>query len=103
MCLLHCRTYKRVMEEAGMLGSFIRLVDYMMVEALVDRTVGTVEELVAMLDAPHQSTDKTHKVCCCSTHTLHLFTAVSTSCSSRSELLPITMLQCIHTAMLQAS
>lgn len=47
-----------------MLGSFIRLVDYMMVEALVDRTVGTVEELVAMLDAPHQSADKTHKVCC---------------------------------------
>lgn len=46
-----------------MLGSFIRLVDYMLVEALVDRTVGTVEELVAMLEAPQASTDKTHKVC----------------------------------------
>jgi hypothetical protein len=57
-----CRTYKRVMEEAGMLGSFIRLVDYMLVEALVDRTVGTVEELVAMLEAPRASADKTHKV-----------------------------------------
>lgn len=45
-----------------MLGSFIRLVDYMLVEALVDRTVGTVEELVAMLEAPRASTDKTHKV-----------------------------------------
>lgn len=51
------------MEEAAMLGSFIRLVDYMLVEALVDRTVGTVEELVAMLEAPRASTDKTHKVC----------------------------------------
>ena len=50
------------MEEAAMLGSFIRLVDYMLVEALVDRTVGTVEELVAMLEAPRASTDKTHKV-----------------------------------------
>ena len=49
------------MEEAGMLGSFIRLVDYMLVEALVDRTVGTVEELVAMLEAPRASADKTHK------------------------------------------
>ena len=57
------RTYKRVMEEAAMLGSFIRLVDYMLVEALVDRTVGTVEELVAMLEAPRASADKTHKVC----------------------------------------
>ena len=46
-----------------MLGSFIRLVDYMLVEALVDRTVGTVEELVAMLEAPRASADKTHKVC----------------------------------------
>ena len=46
-----------------MLGSFIRLVDYMLVEALVDRTIGTVEELVAMLEAPRASTDKTHKVC----------------------------------------
>lgn len=45
-----------------MLGSFIRLVDYMLVEALVDRTVGTVEELVAMLEAPRASADKTHKV-----------------------------------------
>ena len=52
------------MEEAAMLGSFIRLVDYMLVEALVDRTVGTVEELVAMLEAPRASADKTHKVCC---------------------------------------
>ena len=51
------------MEEAAMLGSFIRLVDYMLVEALVDRTIGTVEELVAMLEAPRTSTDKTHKVC----------------------------------------
>ena len=50
------------MEEAAMLGSFIRLVDYMLVEALVDRTVGTVEELVAMLEAPRASADKTHKV-----------------------------------------
>ena len=48
-----------------MLGSFIRLVDYMLVEALVDRTVGTVEELVAMLEAPRASADKTHKVCQC--------------------------------------
>ena len=62
LCL--SRTYKRVMAEAAMLGSFIRLVDYMLVEALVDRTVGTVEELVAMLEAPRASTDKTHKVCC---------------------------------------
>lgn len=59
-----CRTYKRVMEEAAMLGSFIRLVDYLMIEALVDRTVGTVEELVAMLEAPRQGADKSHKVCC---------------------------------------
>ena len=70
LCRLGCetvllsRTYKRVMAEAAMLGSFIRLVDYMLVEALVDRTVGTVEELVAMLEAPRASTDKTHKVCC---------------------------------------
>lgn len=62
--VLLSRTYKRVMAEAAMLGSFIRLVDYMLVEALVDRTVGTVEELVAMLEAPRASTDKTHKVCC---------------------------------------
>ena len=60
---LGCRTYKRVMEEAAMLGSFIRLVDYMLVEALVDRTIGSVEEIVAMLEAPRASAEKTHKVC----------------------------------------
>ena len=46
-----------------MLGSFIRLVDYMLVEALVDRTIGSVEEIVAMLEAPQASAEKTHKVC----------------------------------------
>ena len=45
-----------------MLGSFIRLVDYMLVEALVDRTIGSVEEIVAMLEAPRASAEKTHKV-----------------------------------------
>ena len=45
-----------------MLGSFIRLVDYMLVEALVDRTIGSVEEIVAMLEAPRVSAEKTHKV-----------------------------------------
>lgn len=39
------RTYHRVEQEAAMLGSFIRLADYMMVEAVPQLAVLTVEEL----------------------------------------------------------
>ena len=46
------RTYHRVNEEAKMLGDFIKLVDYMLVEGTVKRAVTTAEELLTLLEAP---------------------------------------------------
>ncbi|KAK9828903.1 hypothetical protein WJX72_002692 [[Myrmecia] bisecta] len=59
--LERARTYKRVMEEAAMLGTFIRLVDYMVVEGVMDRAIATVDELLATLEAPRLAADKLSK------------------------------------------
>ena len=56
------RTYKRVIEEAKMLGDFVRLIDYMLVEGLVSRTIGTVEDLLNVLESPRNAdTKSTHR------------------------------------------
>eukprot|EP00898_Chlorokybus_atmophyticus_P003847 jgi/Chlat1/4463/Chrsp29S04567 len=55
------RTYRRVTEEAKMLGEFIRLADYMLVEGLVARAIGTAEELLALLESPRVASDKASK------------------------------------------
>ena len=56
------QTYRRVSEEAKMLGDFIRLADYMLVEGLVGRTVNTAEQLLDVLEASRQkATDKVSK------------------------------------------
>eukprot|EP00899_Mesostigma_viride_P020786 jgi/Mesvir1/28709/Mv19680-RA.1 len=55
------RTYRRVAEEANMLGDFIRLADYMLVEGLVDRAICTAEELLAILESPRLEKDKVSK------------------------------------------
>ncbi|CAG9462898.1 unnamed protein product [Pedinophyceae sp. YPF-701] len=47
-------TYRRVMEEAARLGDFIRLVDYMLVEAVVDQSVSAVDDVRALLESPRQ-------------------------------------------------
>ncbi|UPR05068.1 heavy chain of dynein [Chloropicon primus] len=49
------RTYKRVVEEAKMLGAFIRLVDNMLVEAIVGSAIGTVEHLLGILQNPSRA------------------------------------------------
>ena len=49
------RTYKRVVEEAKMLGAFIRLVDNMLVEAVVGSAIGTVENLLGILQNPSKA------------------------------------------------
>lgn len=59
-----CRTYRKVMQEASLLGNVIRLVDYMLVEGTVDRVIITVEELLSTLEAPRTSQDKMQKVNC---------------------------------------
>ena len=51
------RTYRRVNEEAKMLGDFIKLVDYMLVEGTVKRAVTTTEELLALLEAPRKKVE----------------------------------------------
>ena len=65
-----CRTYRKVMQEASLLGNVIRLVDYMLVEGTVERAIITVEELLSTLEAPRTSQDKMQKVDCaaCCTH-----------------------------------
>lgn len=45
-----------------MLGNFIRLVDYLVVEGVVDRAITTTDELLTILDAPRQQADKLSKV-----------------------------------------
>ena len=59
-----CRTYRKVMQEASLLGNLIRLVDYMLVEGTVERVIITVEELLSTLEAPRTSQDKMQKVDC---------------------------------------
>ena len=49
------RTYKRVVEEAKMLGAFIRLVDNMLVEAIVGSAIGTVKHLLGILQNPSRA------------------------------------------------
>eukprot|EP00242_Pyramimonas_sp_CCMP2087_P005349 CAMPEP_0198205188 /NCGR_PEP_ID=MMETSP1445-20131203/8681_1 /TAXON_ID=36898 /ORGANISM="Pyramimonas sp., Strain CCMP2087" /LENGTH=1441 /DNA_ID=CAMNT_0043877371 /DNA_START=94 /DNA_END=4415 /DNA_ORIENTATION=+ len=51
------KTYRRVVEEAKMLGDFIRLADYMLVEGVVAKGIGTVEELLDLVEAPRRLTD----------------------------------------------
>ena len=59
-----CRTYRKVMQEASLLGNVIRLVDYMLVEGTVERAIINVEELLSTLEAPRTSQDKMQKVDC---------------------------------------
>eukprot|EP00854_Cymbomonas_tetramitiformis_P002484 gene2484-3228_t len=55
------KTYRRVAEEAKMLGDFIRLADYMLVEGVVGRAINTVAELLDLLESARRVTDKTSK------------------------------------------
>jgi len=55
------KTYRRVEQEAKMLGDFVRLADYMLVEAVVTRAVTSVADLLSLLQASHSGTDKSHK------------------------------------------
>jgi len=57
------KTYRRVAEEAKMLGDFIRLADYMLVEGVVARGIGTVEELLELLMAPRREDTKSKGAC----------------------------------------
>ena len=41
--------YARIMEELTLLGSFVRLADYLLVEGVMARAVAGVEELLALL------------------------------------------------------
>jgi hypothetical protein len=50
------------MEEAHMLGTFIRLVDTLLVEGLAALTLGTALDLHALLETPCLSGDKQSKV-----------------------------------------
>ena len=49
------RTYKRIAEEAKMLGTFIRLLDHMLVEALVGLTIGTVQNMLKLFSNPNKA------------------------------------------------
>ena len=49
------RTYKRVVEEAKMLGAFIRVVDNMLVEAIVGSAIGTVDHMLNILQNPSKA------------------------------------------------
>lgn len=51
------RTYHRVEHEAAMLGDFVRLADYMMVEAVSQRAITMVEELNKRLKNPHADSE----------------------------------------------
>lgn len=50
--------YARVMKELTMLGSFIRLADYMFVEGVIRRAVDCVDDTFAMLTSWKQQGDK---------------------------------------------
>eukprot|EP00958_Prasinococcus_capsulatus_P026259 scaffold4735_cov403-Prasinococcus_capsulatus_cf.AAC.3 len=52
------RTYRRVLQEEGMLGALIRLVDYMIVEGLVRMGVRATEQLLDVLESPRNQGDK---------------------------------------------
>jgi dynein heavy chain, axonemal len=47
--------FSRVMHEVTLLGGFVRLVDYLVVEGVVDRTITTCEELLALLQGARQA------------------------------------------------
>lgn len=51
------RAYMRAMEEAARLGDFVRLVDYLLVEAMVERVINSTDETLAVLQAPRQTKD----------------------------------------------
>ncbi|GLC47993.1 hypothetical protein PLESTB_000047400 [Pleodorina starrii] len=55
------QNFARVMREVTMLGSFIRLADYLFVECVISRAITTTEEVLALLAAPKTSADKQSK------------------------------------------
>ncbi|MCO5581018.1 hypothetical protein L7F22_034894 [Adiantum nelumboides] len=55
------KTYRRVMAEEKMLGKFIRLVDYMFVESLLNRCVMCLDEFVTFLEATRSGIEKGFK------------------------------------------
>ncbi|KXZ55711.1 DHC8 protein [Gonium pectorale] len=55
------QNFARVMREVTMLGSFIRLADYLFVEGVISRVLTTTEEVLGLLTAPKTSADKQSK------------------------------------------
>ena len=55
------KSFRPYNKEAKMLGDFIKLVDYMLVEGTVKRAVTTTEELLSLLEAPKKKDGPTSK------------------------------------------
>ena len=49
------KAYMRAMEEAARLGDFVRLIDYVLVEAMVSRVLSSVDEVLQVLLAPRMN------------------------------------------------
>jgi hypothetical protein len=58
VCLLvqleRAANYARIMEELTQLGSFVRLADYLVVEAIMARAVAGLEDLLGLLTSQKQ-------------------------------------------------
>lgn len=57
------RTFKRVIGEAALQGNFVRLADYILVEALAAHVTATAEGLAAQLAAPRQDASLKARAC----------------------------------------
>eukprot|EP00201_Polytomella_parva_P020499 CAMPEP_0175042260 /NCGR_PEP_ID=MMETSP0052_2-20121109/2450_1 /TAXON_ID=51329 ORGANISM="Polytomella parva, Strain SAG 63-3" /NCGR_SAMPLE_ID=MMETSP0052_2 /ASSEMBLY_ACC=CAM_ASM_000194 /LENGTH=3805 /DNA_ID=CAMNT_0016305023 /DNA_START=33 /DNA_END=11446 /DNA_ORIENTATION=+ len=53
--------FVRVMKEVTMLGAFIRLADYLVVEGVISRVISTMDEMLSMLSGPKTGGDKQSK------------------------------------------
>lgn len=56
----HAANYARVMLELSQLGQFVRLADYLFVEAVMATAVSNVEELLGVLTAHKQQVGMQH-------------------------------------------
>ena len=54
--------FRRVMDEALLMGNFVRLADIMLTEALSSHVIGTVKKLLEALQAPEDVLEADHKV-----------------------------------------
>ena len=56
------RMFRRVMDEALLMGNFVRLADIMLTEALSSHVIGTVKQLLEALQAPQDVLEADHTV-----------------------------------------